>query len=94
MLDFFEIVLDSLLGPNGAGKSMLMMSTIPKGLLDAALLPGEHISSVKQKITVTVPRKPALAGIDPGQLLIDLHLENNTKIIKTEGITDETFPRP
>lgn len=33
----------------------------------------------QQTITVTVPEKPALAGIDPSQLLIDLKLFDNIK---------------
>lgn len=36
-----------------------------------------HIASGQQTITVTVPQKPAYAGIDPEYLLIDLNTEDN-----------------
>jgi hypothetical protein len=36
-----------------------------------------RISSGKQTITVTVPRKPARAGIDPRHLLIDAEMDDN-----------------
>jgi hypothetical protein len=38
-----------------------------------------HISSKSQIITVTVPQKPAKAGIDPRHLLIDWEINDNTK---------------
>ncbi|WP_231403144.1 ABC transporter permease/M1 family aminopeptidase [Hymenobacter guriensis] len=41
-----------------------------------------HLQSGPQRITVTVPRKPVLAGIDPRMLLIDLELGNNTVDVK------------
>jgi ABC-type transport system involved in multi-copper enzyme maturation permease subunit len=43
-----------------------------------------RIRSGKQKITVTVLRKPAQAGIDPNHLLIDLEMDDNTKNVKTK----------
>ena len=39
----------------------------------------------QQTITVTVPRKPSRAGIDPENLLIDLDTENNIKGVKIEN---------
>jgi hypothetical protein len=38
-----------------------------------------RIRSGQQTVTVTVPRKPTRAGIDPENLLIDLDTENNIK---------------
>jgi ABC-type transport system involved in multi-copper enzyme maturation permease subunit len=38
--------------------------------------------SGQQTITVTVPKKPARAGIDPSRLLIDLKTDNNFKKVK------------
>jgi hypothetical protein len=38
-----------------------------------------RIHSGKQTITLTVPRKPTRAGIDPDNLLLDLDSENNIK---------------
>ncbi len=42
-----------------------------------------------QTITVTVPRKPARAGIDPYHLLIDLELDDNVR-----DVTTTRGPRP
>jgi hypothetical protein len=44
-----------------------------------------HIRSGRQTITVTVPRKPTRAGIDPENLLIELDTENNIKDVKIEN---------
>ncbi len=44
-----------------------------------------RLRSGRQTITVTVPRKPARAGIDPENLLIDLDTENNIKDVKFEN---------
>ena len=44
-----------------------------------------RIRSGQQTITVTVPRKPTRAGIDPENLLIDLDPENNIKDVKIEN---------
>ena len=44
-----------------------------------------RIRSGQQTITVTVPRKPTRAGIDPENLLIDLDTENNIKDVKIEN---------
>ncbi len=41
-----------------------------------------RIRSGKQTITVTVPRKPTRAGIDPYHLLIDLKTDDNQKKVK------------
>ncbi len=42
-----------------------------------------RIRSGKQTIKVTVPGKPARAGIDPYNLLIDSNTDNNAKVIKS-----------
>jgi hypothetical protein len=44
-----------------------------------------RIRSGQQTITVTAPRKPTRAGIDPDNLLIDLDTENNIKDVKIEN---------
>jgi hypothetical protein len=44
-----------------------------------------RIRSGQQAITVTVPRKPTRAGLDPENLLIDLDTENNIKGVKIEN---------
>lgn len=43
-----------------------------------------RINSGKQTLTVTVPRNPASAGIDPYYLLIDLEMGDNTRKVKME----------
>ena len=43
-----------------------------------------RIRSGQQTITVTAPRKPTRAGIDPENLLIDLDTEDNIKDVKIE----------
>src|SRR5262249_44910325 len=45
----------------------------------------QRIRSGRQTITVTAPRKPTRAGIDPDNLLIDLDTENNIKDVKIEN---------
>ncbi len=47
-----------------------------------------HMRSGEQTITITVPGKPARAGIDPYYLLIDLNLENNTRKVNMEGMDE------
>jgi ABC-type transport system involved in multi-copper enzyme maturation permease subunit len=44
-----------------------------------------RISSGEQTITVTVPRKPARAGIDPNYLLIDLKTEDNVQTVTVKN---------
>ncbi|AYA35997.1 hypothetical protein D3Y59_02350 [Hymenobacter oligotrophus] len=44
-----------------------------------------RIRSGQQTISVTVPRKPARAGIDPYLLLVDLDGDNNVKDVQTAG---------
>ena len=44
-----------------------------------------RILSSEQTITVTVPRRPALAGIDPHHLLIDLEVGDNVGSVKIES---------
>ena len=43
-----------------------------------------HIRATEQSITVTVPHKPAWAGIDPYHLLIDPKMDDNIAEVKTE----------
>ncbi|MCF0069669.1 ABC transporter permease [Dyadobacter sp. CY261] len=42
-----------------------------------------YVNSTNQTITVTVPQKPARAGIDPSHLLIDWKTDNNMKDVKS-----------
>jgi 5,10-methenyltetrahydromethanopterin hydrogenase len=44
-----------------------------------------RIRSGKQSITVTVPRNPTGAGIDPEQLLIDLKTDDNIKTVMAKS---------
>jgi ABC-2 type transport system permease protein len=44
-----------------------------------------RIRSGKQTITVTVPRKPARAGIDPDHLLIDWEMDDNVEQVEVEA---------
>ena len=45
-----------------------------------------RVRSGKQTITVTVPRKPTRAGIDPNHLLIvDLELDGHIKAVKAKS---------
>jgi ABC-2 type transport system permease protein len=41
-----------------------------------------RIRAGKQTITVTVPGRPARAGIDPNHLLIDLDMDDNSENVK------------
>ena len=47
-------------------------------------LRGHRIRTGRQTITVTVPRKPSDAGIDPYLLLIDLQRFDNVESVKIE----------
>ncbi len=44
-----------------------------------------RIRSAEQTITVTVPRKPARAGIDPYHLLIDWEMDDNIEEVKVKN---------
>jgi len=44
-----------------------------------------RIRSTEQTITVTVPRKPAHAGIDPYHLLIDREMDDNIEEVKVKS---------
>ena len=44
-----------------------------------------RIRSGEQTITVTVPRKPVRAGIDPYHLLIDWELDDNIEKVKVKS---------
>jgi hypothetical protein len=48
-------------------------------------LRGHRIRSGRQTITVTVPKKPSDAGIDPYLLLIDLERFDNVEEVEAEG---------
>ncbi|HEX6292488.1 MAG TPA: M1 family aminopeptidase [Herpetosiphonaceae bacterium] len=54
------------------------------GLGAPLYLKRHRIRSGQQTITVTVPREPAYAGIDPYHLLIDLEMDNNIEEVKIE----------
>jgi ABC-type transport system involved in multi-copper enzyme maturation permease subunit len=43
-----------------------------------------RIRSNRQLVTVTVPQKPAKAGVDPRHLLVDWQMSDNTKAVHTE----------
>jgi ABC-2 type transport system permease protein len=47
------------------------------GLGEPMYLRMHRVHSGEQRITVTVPRKPARAGIDPRSLLIDVEASDN-----------------
>ncbi|MDB5232435.1 MAG: transporter permease [Chitinophagaceae bacterium] len=54
--------------------------------LDKVLYLQKHrIRTGQQTITLTVPNKPTRAGIDPNNLLIDLKVNDNSKIVKLEN---------
>jgi hypothetical protein len=40
--------------------------------------------TLPERLTVTVPKRPARAGIDPRHLLMDVNPEDNTVDTKTE----------
>ena len=53
-----------------------------KGLTEPIYLHKHPISAGKQTITVTVPRKPTSAGIDPNSLLIEVKTDDNVEEAK------------
>ena len=55
------------------------------GLGEPIYLQKHRIRSAEQTITVTVPRKPARAGIDPSHLLIDWEMDDNIEEVKIES---------
>ena len=58
-----------------------------KELGEALYLQMHRVRSGEQRITVMVPSKPALAGIDPRSLLIDIEGDDNLKeIIRTQEL--------
>jgi len=44
-----------------------------------------RIRSGKQSITVTMPRKPTSAGIDPRNLLVDWETDDSVKWVKIDS---------
>lgn len=60
-----------------------------EGLGEALYMQRHRIRSGEQTITVTVPREPAHAGIDPHRLLIDPEMRDNI-----EEVTVEPRPAP
>ena len=55
------------------------------GLGEPIYLQKHCIRSTEQTITVTVPRKPARAGIDPYHLLIDWEMDDNIDNVKVNS---------
>ena len=55
------------------------------GLGEPLYLQMHRIRSTEQTITVTVPRRPARAGIDPYHLLIDWEIDDNIEEVKIES---------
>ncbi len=55
------------------------------GLGEPIYVQKHRIGSAEQTITVTVPRKPARAGIDPYHLLIDWEIDDNTDEVKVKS---------
>ncbi len=55
------------------------------GLGEPLYLQNHRIRSAKQTITVTVPRKPAQAGIDPYYLLIDWKTDDNVDKVEVKN---------
>jgi hypothetical protein len=55
------------------------------GLVEPLYLQKHHIRSTEQTITVTVPREPARAGIDPYRLLIDWEIRDNIEEVTIES---------
>ena len=56
-----------------------------KGLNEPIYLHKHPISAGKQTITVTVPRKPTRAGIDPNSLLIEVKTDDNVEEATIRG---------
>jgi hypothetical protein len=54
------------------------------GALESLYLKKHRIKSGKQNITVTIPRCPAIAGIDPNHLLIDLDMDDNSRKVTVD----------
>jgi len=52
-------------------------ASVDNGFDDPIYLQKHRIHSAEQTITITIPRKPARAGIDPYHLLIDLQMDDN-----------------
>lgn len=54
------------------------------GLGEALYMQMHRIRSAEHTITVTVPRRPVRAGIDPRHLLIDTAMGDNTAEVRVE----------
>jgi len=83
-----KVVIDSL----GAETEIPMDDLVEVGVFAAAedgglgeplYLRMHRVHSGEQRITVTVPRKPARAGIDPRSLLIDMEATDNLREIRS-----------
>ena len=57
-----------------------------KGLNEPLYLQMHRIRTGTQTITVTVPRKPARAGIDPHHLLIEVETDDNVEEGTNQGL--------
>ncbi|MER2999256.1 ABC transporter permease/M1 family aminopeptidase [Pontibacter populi] len=68
-------------------KDWVMVGVLEEGksIHEPLYLKMYRIHSGEQTIKVTVPRKPARAGIDPNNLLIDSDTDNNMKEVKIEA---------
>jgi hypothetical protein len=82
-----KVVLDSA----GVETEVPMDDWIEVGVFTNGDEPGKplylqkhHIHSGKQAITVSMPRKPTRAGIDPNHLLIDLDMSDNIEEVKAK----------
>ena len=60
-----------------------------KGLNEPMYLHKHPISTGKQTLTVTVPRKPTSAGIDPNSLLIEVKTDDNVEEAQIRGAAAE-----
>ena len=59
-----------------------MFAGVEDGVLGETLYLQRHgVHSGEQRITITVPRQPAHAGIDPRRLLIDVDGDDNVRQI-------------
>jgi ABC-2 type transport system permease protein len=88
--------LKTVVSEKGLEKAVPLKDWIEVGIF-APSKPGEelgkplylqkhHIDSKQQTITVTVPGKPAQAGIDPNHLLVDWNIRDNLAEVKSKDV--------
>ena len=46
-----------------------------------------RVRSGSQQLTITVPARPNIVGVDPRNLLIDTQIDNNIKVVKSDSVT-------